>query len=539
MLPSRCPLRSCRATSAVPKPAALRTLHAESKPQEEPVEIRVEAGDITRATADAVVVNLFEGVKSPGGGTGAVDRALGGAITEAIRLGDLTGKANEFVLLYTHGRIPAPRVVIAGLGKSSEFTIDSVRNLAGNLVRYLRRPGIETVATIAHGAGIAGLPPAACAQAIAEGALLGGYRFTRRKGAGTNDENAEGPKRLIIVEHDAAKVPEMQAAVERGRILAEATNFARDLANEPSNYATPLIIAERAQELARELGLECEILERADAERMGMGAFLAVARGSDEPPKIVRLSYRGRGGEGYDLALVGKGITFDTGGISLKPAQNMEAMKADMTGAASVIAAVGAIARLGVKLDVLAIAPCTENMPGGHATKPGDVAVAMDGTTIEIVNTDAEGRLVLADAICWARQLGARRIVDVATLTGAVSVALGDQCYGLLTNNEELARQVEAAAQAAGERTWRLPMFKEYEEQLKSDVAEIKNTGGRNAGTITGAKFIERFVEGTPWVHLDIAGVDMAEKDRGWIVKGASGQAVRPLIHLALQLAGA
>ncbi|GBD24300.1 Cytosol aminopeptidase [bacterium HR29] len=502
------------------------------------MEIRVEAGDITRAAADAVVVNLFEGVKTPGGGTGAVDRALGGAISETIRLGDLTGKANEFVLLYTHGRIPAPRVVVAGLGKSSEFTIDSVRNLAGKLVRYLRRPGIETVATIAHGAGIAGLPPAACAQAIAEGALLGGYRFTRRKGAGTKEENAEGPKRLIIVEHDAAKVPEMQAAVERGRILAEAANFARDLANEPSNYATPTVIAERAQELARELGLECEILERADAERMGMGAFLAVARGSDEPPKVIRLAYRGKGGEGYDLALIGKGITFDTGGISLKPAQNMEAMKADMTGAAAVIAAIGAIARLKVKVDVLAIAPCTENMPGGHATKPGDVAVALDGKTIEIVNTDAEGRLVLADAICWARQLGARRIVDVATLTGAVSVALGDQCYGLLANDDELARKVEAAAQAAGERTWRLPMFKEYEEQLKSDVADIKNTGGRNAGTITGAKFIERFVEGTPWVHLDIAGVDMAEKDRGWIVKGASGQAVRPLVHLALQLAG-
>jgi len=502
------------------------------------VEIRVEAGDITRAAADVVVVNLFEGVKAPGGGTGAVDRALGGAISETIRLGDLSGKANEFVLLYTHGRIPAPRVVVAGLGKAAEFTVDSVRNLAGNLVRYLRRPGIETVATIAHGAGIAGLPPAACAQAIAEGALLGGYRFTRRKGTGTKDENgAEGPKRLIIVEHDAAKVPEMQAAVERGRILAEAVNFARDLANEPSNYATPTVIAERAQELAHELGLECEVLERADAERMGMGAFLAVARGTDEPPKMIRLAYRGKGGEGYDLALIGKGITFDTGGISLKPAQNMEAMKADMTGAVSVIAAIGAIARLKAKVDVVAIAPAAENVPGEHATKPGDVAVALDGKTIEIINTDAEGRLVLADAICWARKLGARRIVDVATLTGAVSVALGDQCYALLTNDETLASQVEAAARAAGERTWRLPMFKEYEEQLKSDVADLKNTGGRNAGTITGAKFIERFVEGTPWVHLDIAGVDMAEKDRGWIVKGASGQAVRPLIHLALALA--
>jgi leucyl aminopeptidase len=501
------------------------------------VEIRVEAGDITRAAADAVVVNLFEGVKTPGGGTGAVDRALGGAISETIRLGDLTGKANEFVLLYTHGRIPAPRVVVAGLGKSSEFTIDSVRNLAGNLVRYLRRPGIETVATIAHGAGIAGLPPAACAQAIAEGALLGGYRFTRRKGAGTKEENAEGPKRLIIVEHDAAKVPEMQAAVERGRILAEAANFARDLANEPSNHATPSVLVEHARAIAERYGLELEVIDRERAAQMGMGAFLAVARGSDEPAYVIRLAYRGRGGDGYDLALLGKGITFDTGGISLKPAQNMEAMKADMTGAASVIAAMQAIAELKPALDVVAIAPCTENMPGGHATKPGDVVTALDGKTIEIVNTDAEGRLVLADAICWARQLGARRIVDVATLTGAVSVALGDQCYALLTNNEELAAQVEAAARKAGERTWRLPTFKEYDEQLRSDVADIKNTGGRNAGTITGAKFLERFVEGLPWVHLDIAGVDLSDKDRGWITKGATGQSVRTLVHLAFQLA--
>lgn len=503
------------------------------------MEIRVEAGDITRVQADAIVVNLFEGVKSPGGGTGAVDRALGGAITEAIRLGDLSGKANEFVLIYTRGAIPAPRVVVAGLGKAGEFDLDAVRNLSANLVRYLRRPGIESVATIAHGAGIAGLPPEECAQAIAEGALLGSYRFNRRKGAGSTNEEPSGPKTLVIVEHDTRKVRAMEAAVGRGRILAEATNFARDLANEPSNYATPSVIAERAHELARELGLECEVLERADAERMGMGAFLAVARGTDEPPKIIRIAYRGRGSEGFDLALIGKGITFDTGGISLKPAQNMEAMKADMSGAAAVIAAIGAIARLGAKVDVVAIAPCTENMPGGHATKPGDVAVALDGKTIEIVNTDAEGRLVLADAICWARRLGARRIVDVATLTGAVSVALGDQCYALLGNDDALAGMVEAAARKAGERTWRLPMFREYDEQLKSDVADVKNTGGRNAGTITGAKFLERFVEGTPWVHLDIAGVDMAEKDRGWITKGASGQAVRPLVHLALALADA
>ena len=268
-----------------------------------------------------------------------------------------------------------------------------------------------------------------------------------------------------------------------------------------------------------------------------MGALLSVARGSVQPAKLVRISYKGRGGDGYDLALVGKGITFDTGGISIKPAAGMEAMKADMTGAASVIAAMQAIAALAPKADILAIAPCTENMPGGNASRPGDVVAAMNGKTIEILNTDAEGRLVLADGICYARELGARHIVDVATLTGAISIALGEHAYGLMTNDDALAQRVEAAAEAAGERSWRLPMFKEYGEQIKSTVGEIKNTGGRPAGSITAAKFLEHFVDETPWVHLDIAGVDMASKNKGWISKGASGQCVRALVNLALGFA--
>ena len=299
---------------------------------------------------------------------------------------------------------------------------------------------------------------------------------------------------------------------------------------------TPTLLAEQAVLVAAAPGLEIEILERADIEAKGMGSFLSVAKGSAEPPKLIRISYKGKGGEGYDLALVGKGITFDTGGISIKPAANMDAMKADMTGAASVIAAMQAIAALKPKADIVAIAPCTENMPGGNATKPGDVVSAMNGRTIEILNTDAEGRLVLADGVLYARELGARAIVDVATLTGAVSTALGDFCYGVMTNNDELATRVEAAAAAAGEKTWRLPMFKEYDELIKSDVADQKNTGtgNRGAGTIVGAKFIEPFAGDTPWVHLDIAGVDMSDRERGWVSKGATGYSVRALINLAM-----
>ncbi len=501
------------------------------------MDIRIETGDITSSTADAVVVNLFEGVTSPGGATGAVDRALDGAISRLIAQGDIRGKSGELTLVHTLGKIPTPRVVVAGLGKQQDFDIDAIRNLSANVVRFLRRPGVKTVATIAHGAGIAGLPAAACAQAIAEGSLLGAYRFTRYKSA-KDDENGE-VETLLLLEHDPAKAAQMAPAVSRGVVMARATNLQRDLANEPSNHLTPTVLADRARQVAEGGGLEFEVLERADMEGKGMGSLLSVAKGSAQPPKLLRLSYRGRPGDGYDLALVGKGITFDTGGISIKPAAGMDAMKADMTGAAAIIAALEGIAALKPRINVVGIAPCTENMPGGAASKPGDVVTAMNGKTIEILNTDAEGRLVLADAVCWARELGASRVVDIATLTGAVTTALGDVCYGIMTNNGDLAAAIEAAAAAAGEKTWRLPMFKEYDELVKSDVADIKNTGtgNRGAGTIVGAKFIEHFVGDTPWVHMDIAGVDIGDKDRGWVAKGATGYGVRSLINLALELA--
>jgi leucyl aminopeptidase len=499
------------------------------------MEVRVEQGDIVAANADVVVVNLFEGVAVPGGGTGAVDAALGGAISSLIALGDVRGRSGELTLIHTFGKTNAPRVLIAGLGKAKDFDLDAVRNVSANVARFLAKPSIRRIATLCHGAGIAGLPAAGCAQAIAEGAILGSYRFTRHKSK-RNDDAGEIAA-VTIVEHDASKLEEMQQAVQRGTILGTATNLARDLANEPSNHLTPTMLAGRATDVASTAGIPIEVLERDDMERKGMGSLLSVARGSAQPPKLLTLTYKGRGGEGYDLAIVGKGITFDTGGISIKPAGNMDAMKADMTGAASVIAAIQAIAQLKPAVDVVAIAPCTENMPGGNATKPGDVVTAMNGTTIEILNTDAEGRLVLADALCYARELGARRLVDVATLTGAATTSFGDVCFGIMTNNDELATALERAAGAAGEKTWRLPMFKEYDEYIKSETADIKNVATKGAGTIVGAKFLERFVDDTPWVHMDIANVDMMDKDKGWISKGASGFSVRTLVNLALSLA--
>ncbi len=500
------------------------------------MEIRVAGGDIVQAEADAIIVNLFEGVTSPAGGTGAVDAALDGAISKLIAQGDIRGKSGEVTIVHTFGKISAPRVIVAGLGKQKDFDVDAVRNVAANLTRAVRKPGIKNVVTLAHGAGIGGLDPDACAQAVAEGALMGNYRFLKHKAA---DDDRSELDSITIIENDSAKVTAMTAAAERGVIVGEATNLTRDLANEPSNHLTPTDLAARAAAVAAETGMECEILERSEMEKKGMGSLLSVAKGSAQPPKLVRLGYKGRGGDGWDLALVGKGITFDTGGISIKPAANMEAMKADMTGAASVIAAIGAIARLKPKVNVVAIAPCTENMPGGNATKPGDVVTAMSGRTIEVINTDAEGRLVLADALCWAKELGATHIIDVATLTGAVTTALGDVCYGLMTNNDEFCKKLEAAATAAGEKTWRLPMFKEYDELIKSDVADCRNVGAgnRGAGTIVGAKFLEPFVGDTPWIHLDIAGVDNMSADKGWVSKGASGYSVRAMINLALAMA--
>jgi leucyl aminopeptidase len=344
-------------------------------------------------------------------------------------------------------------------------------------------------------------------------------------------------RELTLVEADASRVEAVRLGAERGHVSAEATTWARDLANEPANFMTPSELADRARQVAQEQGLEYEVLERKDMEELGMEALLGVAQGSQQPPKLIILRYRGAGPEAKTLGLVGKGITFDSGGISIKPSQGMQEMKADMAGGADVIAAIRALAQLKAKVNVTAIVPATENMPGGSAQRPGDVVRAMNGKTIEVVNTDAEGRLILADALCYARKLGLSPVVDVATLTGAISVALGKVAFGAMTNNDALFDRVRQAAEAAGEKVWQLPLFKEYKEKLDSEVADIKNVGGREAGSITGAIFLKEFIEDTPWMHLDIAGVDQHDEVKGIFLKGSSGTGVRTLINLGLSLA--
>jgi leucyl aminopeptidase len=500
------------------------------------VEIRVVKEDVTTVKIPALIVNLFEGIKKPGGATGAVDQALDGAITQLIEEGEIKGKKCEITLIHTFGRIGPSRVLVSGLGKAESFDRETIREVMATSSRYLRKLGIKEVATIAHGAGIAGLDAKSSGQSIAEGTILGLYRF--KDYLTKNEDSAGEVDELLIVESDSKKIGDLEKGVQQGRLLAEAAILARDMVNEPANVLTPTRMAEVAQKVAQEEGLEINILDREDMEELGMGALLGVAMGSAQPPKLIVLKSPGDPeNPSNNLGLVGKGITFDTGGISIKPAGGMENMKGDMAGGASVISAMKVIGRLKPKINVTGIIAATENMPGGSAQRPGDVVRSMSGKTIEVINTDAEGRLVLADALYYARQLGITRVVDVATLTGAMVVALGHACSGVMGNNQELIDQVTRAGQATGEKIWQLPMYDEYRELIKSDVADIKNTGGRAAGSITAAHFLAEFTEGVTWAHLDIAGTYMSDKEKGYLVKGGTGVPTRTLVDLAMDLA--
>ena len=500
------------------------------------MQIEVTSGDLAAQDVDTIVVSLAEGSRRPGGAAGALNAALGGAIRDmlasgAIRLGD-----GALTNLPAGGTVAARRALVHGLGKRDSITQRRLRSKAGALGRALR--GLDAGSVAVGGLGDwLGDDVERGGQTLAEGFALGLYRFDEhRTREQDKPKGSVGPLRLV--ESSEARAARVRAGVERGLVLAEAQNVARDLANSPANLMTPTHMAERAQAIADETGLECEIIERDEAEELGMGSYLSVAQGSRQPPKFIVLRHRG-GEEGEaPIALIGKGITFDSGGISIKPAAGMERMKADMSGAAAVLGAMQAIGRLAPAINVTGITPCTENLPGGSATKPGDVFRAMDGQTVEVINTDAEGRLVLADALGYARSHDCSPLIDVATLTGAMSIALGNVRTGVFANDDELYDALEAAGDVAGELVWRFPLDAEYDDQIKSDVADIKNTGGRGAGSITAAKFIERFAHDTPWAHFDIAGVMDIDRDRGEQVKGVRGTAARTLVEYVLARAG-
>ena len=471
---------------------------------------------------DAIIVPLFAGAEPPAWLSRPTRAAIARLVKEELGVTRLYG---------VNTLHEEPRVVVVGAGKPGQLDAERARNIASAGVRALWRASVRKVA-IAVAADSIGEERAAAA--MVEGAI---YAMWRPEVHRTREEERRLPnidQVLVVTE----KATGMQNSIDRGIAIGEATNTARRLANEPANRMTPTLIAEAAKELAKEAGVRIEVFDADKCRALGMGSYLSVAQGSHEPPRFIVMRHRGRGGSGYDLGLVGKGITFDSGGISIKPADNMHHMKADMTGAASVIAALAAIGKLGLKANVIAVAPCTENLPGGGATKPGDVFTAMSGKTVEVINTDAEGRLVLVDGLTYAQREGAKRVVDVATLTGAIAVALGNHFTGLFGKPDSFVELVRATAAAAGDRMWPMPLTDEYRDDIKGEVADIRNSAGREGGAIKAAAFLDSAVEdGTEWAHLDIAGTFWFERDRPHAPKGPQGPAVRTLIALAERLA--
>lgn len=503
------------------------------------MELRVQTGDVSSLKSDGIVVNLFEGATTPEGATFSVDKKLKGLLTKLIKKGDIKGKLGNATIVHTLERLPADRVCVVGLGKPSEFTLDRARQAAANGVKALRSAGAKKIATVVHGIGIEGVEVASAAQATAEGVVMGLWQFRKYH---TDNSDIKELAEVVMVERDSAKLKIIKEGAARGEILAHATNLARDLANEPGNAITPTRLADIAKDVAKKHGLEFYVIDRVKAKKLGMGAFLGVAQGSDEPPALIVLRYWGAGKDAAPgLGLVGKAITFDSGGISLKPSENMQDMKGDMAGGAATIAAMQAIAQLKPKINVTGIIPATENLPSGKAFKPGDILTASNGKTIEIISTDAEGRLVLADALVYATQtLKLSPVVDTATLTGAMSVALGTLRTGVFSNDKTLSDLIFKVGEETGEKNWVMPMDPEYAEQIKSDWADIKNSGGRPAGSITAALFLKNFVGDTAWAHLDIAGsvgLFGAGKENGYKNKWGNGTPTRTFVNLALALA--
>jgi leucyl aminopeptidase len=455
-----------------------------------------------------------------------LDDATGGTLSRAADRGEVGGRFCELFLTPLSAPWRARRVAIIGGGKAADFDTERLRNLATAAALAARQRRTGRMAFLSRGIGDA----TAAAQAAAEGLGLAAFTGDAYKSA---DRSAPAlDEALVVVEGDRSG--EAQRAVERGTLLAESCNVARELCNEPANILTPSVFAERAASVARSAGLRVEVLDRDGIARLGMGLLLGVARGSAEPPHVIVLKHSPPEAPAAPvLGLVGKGITFDTGGISIKPADGMERMKDDMSGGAAVVGAMRAIALLNAPINVIGIVPTTENMPGGRALKPGDVLTGASGTTVEVLNTDAEGRLILGDALWYAQHLGATHLVDVATLTGACVVALGKAASGLFGQPDAWVDLVRRTALRAGDRCWPMPLFPEYREQIKSEIADIVNTGGRAAGACTAAMFLKDFVGDTPWAHLDIAGTAWAEEARPWQPKGATGVAVRTLAELA------
>lgn len=495
------------------------------------MKIKVVCASINDVSCDLLVVNEFAGVKHPGGATGAIDKALNGLITEITSAGEVSGKLGNVPVIHTQGKIKAKHVAVAGLGDRKDFDLDKVRTVSASVMKKAKEIKAKTVATIVHGAGIGGLDPKDAAHAVVLGSILGDYEYLEFK---TKKENGFAVEELIIVDYDPEKVKVIEEGAKLGETIALAVNRARDLVNGPSNKVTPTYLADYAKKIAGESGLSCEVLEIEDMKVLGMHSLLAIAKGSKEPAKMVVLKYNVKG-KGDITGLVGKGITFDSGGISIKPSKGMEEMKTDMAGAAAVIETMAILSKLKIDRSVIAVIPLTENMPGGGAIKPGDIVSSLEGKNVEIISTDAEGRMILSDALTYARKLGATRLIDYATLTGGCRTALGDAASGIFGNDQSFLDKFMAASAGAGEKVWQLPIYDEYKEYIKSDVADFKNSSNGKASPSVGAIYLKEFVGDVPWIHVDIAGTAYLEREAGYIGKGASGVGVRTMVEYLIK----
>ncbi len=495
--------------------------------------ISVKFGAAEKESTDVIVISLFENVKKIPSELSSLDKASGRTISNLLQNKDFTGKLNETIMIPTYKKAIPKRILLVGLGKATELSTDKVRQAAGTATRIIQGKKFKNPSMLLYNkTEYKGISIEDITRSVIEGVLLSLYNFTMYKTLKKEDKATINNFTLIVQKNDV--LAKVKSVAKNTQTVAEAVCFSRDIVNMAGSDATPTFLANKAKEIAKKTGVKCRTLSRPDMKKLGMGGILNVSRGSPQPPKFIILEYNTRKKNNDTIVLIGKGVTFDSGGISLKPGKGMDLMKADMAGAAAVLGAFKAISNLKPSTHIVGLIPCTENMPSGTALKPGDIIKCLSGKTVEILNTDAEGRLILADAIAYAKRYKPDAVIDLATLTGACVAALGTFASGMLGNNDELKERVKQAGEKNHERVWELPLWKEYYDLIKSDIADIKNTGGRYAGTITAACFLGEFVEDFPWVHLDIAGTFLVEKDTPYIRKGATGVGVRLLTQLIL-----
>ena len=494
------------------------------------MQITLETKPFATLEIEALVSYVFEDSEAVQGRIAELDQPTGGLLSKLASSGELTGKPLEMTLVHAPRGLKAARLLLVGVGKREKFDSSVLRRIAGAALRYLKSRSVKQFAFVLR----ENEPVEAAAQAVAEGAFAANFEPDKYK---TDKKDAKSFDSLVLAGLSGQDRSAGEKGLARGKVIADAQNFARDLVNEPSNKLTPKILAEKAAAMAKAAGLSVDVLDEKRIADLKMGALLSVAKGSDEPPRVIAVTYSPADPkpDAPVLGLIGKAVTFDTGGISIKPSDGMEKMKYDMAGGATMLGVMLALAALKPNVKVICVVPSTENMPGGHAQKPGDIQTAMSGKTIEVLNTDAEGRLILADGIHYAKQLGATHLIDAATLTGAIVVALANINVGVFGSDQPFTDRLLASAKATGEKMWQMPIDDDYREFIKGTVADIQNIGsGKGGGAITGAMFIKEFTGDSPWIHLDIAGTAWNDDAKPWLAKGPTGVALRTLIHLVM-----